>query len=266
MTTQGQSDSTEYKERGFGHVLRFNLGIFRDHVLPRIPRACYWHFDLHAGNGHNDLVDVVGSPIVFLSEVIRTDVPFQAHFVELNPNRAATLSDRLGPSQHCMVHRQDNRVFLQSLPDLLREGGENPAMAIGSILVDPNCPSDIPTTQLVEVLRKCPRMDVILNIPTGHMKRINGAAASPKIRAEKMLAKLLLPVDIPGIFPRKHWLVRVPIENRNGFALFIGRNFEAGAWVKQWFYSTRSQKGKELLECLSYPGRKFYAEPQLSIW
>jgi len=233
---QGQGDHTEDKQRGLGAAFSINLRIFREKFGNT--RFNYWHFDLHAGSGHNDEADCTGSPISFIRAAEYCGVEkFFAGFCEVRKDAVTQLLAR--PEMQDMrgyVFHGDNREFISAIPDLIAARGENPAFAVGSVLADPNG-SGIPIRELAALNKACPRLDVFINWSATSNKRHRGRFG------EESCLSLSEAIAALG---KRHWLIRQP---RGAFqwTLLFGRNIATGDHRAMGIYDLRSAKGEEIL-------------------
>lgn len=240
---QGQSRDTEEKERGIRSSIAINFQI----ATAKLPWAPYFHFDLHAGCGWNHDFNVPGSPLAFwqVADGSGHARPI-GHFVELDAGRAAELRARpeLQDRFNCYVHHEDNAEFCARIPDLIRGHGDKPEYAIGSILIDPNGPVAVPYDAIAEVLRQCPRLDVIYNFPGTGTKRL------PDGHRQKITIG-----DIPALFHKQHWLIRKQIGPWQ-WSLLIGRNLKTRDYPSLGFYHWESVRGQGVVNTLATVARK----------
>lgn len=241
MDVQGQSRSTEDKERGFASMFAINLRIFQ----AKFPGHIYFHFDLHAGSGWNEKVNVVGSPLLFVDLANDTGVDYRIHAVEQDKGRASTLAGLLGHSDRAFVHHGDNCDFVPLIPELIRYYGDRPEFAIGSILIDPNNTNGIPWNEVASVLGKCPRIDVMCHFPAGAMKRIFYGVIAKGNECETWKAMS----DAIGMFRKKHWLIRDPrFGGPHHFTTLIGRNIAIKEHRSIGFHSLETREGFRLFQ------------------
>lgn len=244
---QGQSWATEHKEVGLRASFLINLRICKVVRERSRFRQAYHHFDLHAGSGWNEKVGVMGSPMAFYDALEGSGHPQAvAHFVERDKGRACQLEERLlcSPYADWHVHCEDNAKFCPRIPDIIRGRGENPRYAMGTILIDPNGPTDTPYDEVAEVLRQCPRLDVIYNFPgTGNKRLANGHDRKIWVN------------DIPDLFHKKFWLIREQIGDQQ-FSLLIGRNYETRDYPGLGFYHMGSARGQRVVTTLDTTRRE----------
>jgi three-Cys-motif partner protein len=242
---QGESWVTEHKMRGLRGTFTINLTICAQ--SRNLNWRPYHHFDLHAGCGWNRKYDVPGSPLAFLDAAEESGHPrVIAHFVEIDAARAAELEARpeIAARRNCFVHAGDNGVLCRRIPDLIRQHGDRPDTAVGTILIDPNGPTAVPYGIIAEVLRQCPRLDVIYNFPGTGTKRM------PDGHRQKIVIE-----DIPDLFRKKFWLIRKQIGAQQ-WSLLIGRNFRCNDYPGLGFYHWESARGQGVVKTLATVARK----------
>lgn len=227
---QGQSSTTDAKERGIGAALSVSMDAFTK--IRGFQRFRYLHFDLNAGCGINDEVGCDGSPLVFLERIRAKRIDgFAAHFCEIDKERISQLIQRpeLHDDDRIVLHHGNNRGLLPAVPEIIRAYRENPEFAAGSILADPNS-TDIPIAELIDVSESCPRLDLFINWNATAFKRLGRG---------KYLVEAL-----NALKPhRAHWLIRKPLGNWH-FTMLIGRNFKAGEHRAMGFYDLESDFGQ----------------------
>lgn len=235
--TQGQSHVTEEKERGFHSIFETNLRAVKG-MFDRLSFDCrYFHFDLHGGSGINEEAKVVGSPVLFRELAESIGVSFRMHVAEIDDGRAKILSRRLDDSDFSFVHHGDNRELAAMIPDIISHCRENPAKAVGSIVIDPNGAKGIPWGELSDVLARCPRLDVVLNYNAVIMKRMAG---------QGMLDLHVSLDQLPSMLNKKHWWIRKP-RGIWQFTIIVGRNFAMGDHKRIQLYNWDSDEGRQCL-------------------
>lgn len=248
---QGQSDATKHKNRGFASAFAINLTICRKGKSEWHRTRPYFHFDLNAGSGWNHEVNqprgVMGSPLAFLAAAESANKPeFVAHFVEQDDARGKALAKRpkiLG-DRRCFVHIGDNADFVPAIPAIVRRNGEKTEYARGSILIDPNGPTGAPWDEVAAVSMICPRLDLFINwsgtamkrLPDGHEKRLEVD-------------------DLPTLFHKEAWLVRIP-HGPWQWSLLLGRNYRTGDHKAAGFMHWDSAEGAAYIEKLKLTGRE----------
>jgi len=243
---QGQSDKTEWKERGISCSLSIGMGIFWRKFGGK-NYGVYQHFDLNSGSGINEDFDCIGSPLAFVREVDRLPgFRYRAHFVDVNPAASAALSknpeiDR----RHCYIHCGDNQDFCQAIPDII-DLTDKHKMAIGSVLIDPNG-ADVPIDEIALLSEKCPRIDFIVNWNSTAFKRcLNNPKVAPKGRLHELIEAA----------NRSNWLIRRPVSCHQ-WTLLVGRNMATGDHRSMGFYHLDSPAGKEIFDYCNLTREEF---------
>lgn len=247
VLTQGQGSSTEFKERGIAAALKVSLS------LANKPSYRYWHCDLNAGSGYNEVAQCIGSPLAFLQSALdsgRTN--FQAYFCDHDEKRVIELTKRIGPDKRCFCLPWENKEVLPVLAELITKHERNPQYAWGTIIVDPNgyFGDGVPHAELIDFARRFPRMDVVLNLNTRTYRL--GKALVEKLPASAWGAKFWpSPRMFPELFGRKHWLIRNVIQSKgDSFVLMVGRNYRAGDHTALGMYHLGSRVGQEILDAI----------------
>lgn len=229
---QGQSDSTEAKERGLSAAFAVNLKIFKAR-FGDIPRFRYFHFDLNSGCGHNEIAHCIGSPLAFLQAAELVGVErFFAGFVD---NKKDVITKLIAlpelQDERCFAFHGDNSEFIDAIPDIISATGESPEFAFGTVLCDPNG-AEIPVAKLAVLSRICKTLDIFVNWNSAGYKRQEGRKGN--------LLDAIETVD------KKHWVIRDVI-GRHQWTLLLGRNYPVGDHKALGFYHLQSPKGQEIL-------------------
>lgn len=243
---QGQGAGTEYKERRLGAVFKINLCISKS---PKLKDHPYFHFDLYAGSGYNELADCKGSPIAFIDAVKcsgRTN--FYAHFVEQDKISCGQLYRRISRHEfwsRCSVHPGNNDSFIEAIPDLIRYRNQNPKKTIGSVLIDPNG-HNVHWEKLEWLSTQCPKLDIVINYNTSIVKRITGIEA--KGSAGWYRGQLIRLEEVPRLLNKKHVQISTPVppNSKNKFVVLICRNFRTGDHPNMGFYHWDSKEGERI--------------------
>lgn len=242
---QGQSRDTEHKQRGLRHSFITNLKICTS--SPNLNWRKYFHFDLFCGCGWNAEYDVMGSPLAFWDAVDETRHPrVVAHFVDINAASVAELKARpeLQGRANCHVHHMDNAEFVRTIPRIILSHGVRLDQAVGTILLDPNGPTKMDYDAIEDVLRQCPKLDVIYNFCGTGTKRL----------ADGHMKKIIID-DIPALFHKKYWLIRKNIGPFQ-WSLLIGRNYKVGDHQSQGFFHMDSEMGRHVVHTLKTTRRE----------
>jgi hypothetical protein len=247
MNGQGQSiEATVDKERCLGSALTMGMKIanakFGGRGFP------YWHCDANAGCGHNDICDVPGSPIVFHVAADACLIGMRRHAFFCDIDRAAftELSSRLSAqwlaSSYLLLG--DNEDSVELFAERIRQSGDRPQYAVGSIIVDPNGywyrngnNEGPPIRSLLRFTAEFPRIDIILNLNarTYRLQRSKGHHVLP-------------PREVFASLNKAHWLVRHTRHGSgNDWLLAVGRNVETGDHRKIGFHKLESVEGCEIM-------------------
>lgn len=236
--TQGQGVSTEFKERGLQAAFTINLRIFQA-KFGSSPFN-YFHFDLNSGNGMNEEVGCIGSPLAFLKAVEETGVQrFFAGFCDMDAGKLALLFSRPELQRNdCWAFNGDNSEFPYSIPDIIRNYGENPSKAIGMVLSDPNGPN-VPLEALEFLAKESPRLDIVIN---WNSARAKGHRLNPVYGGDHYptLGQVINRIK------KNHWLIRQPLSSHQ-FTLLIGRqDLRTGNHRTLGFYHLDSPQGQAI--------------------
>jgi len=242
----GQSiEATIDKERCLGAALTIGMKIANARFSGRgFP---YWHLDANAGSGHNDLVDVPGSPIVFhvAADACLTGMQRHAFFCDINRSALEHLHSRLKhwrPMSYLLPG--DNEEALKVFAETIRQSGDSPQYAIGSIIVDPNGywyrnkkGEGVPSVGLPLFAAEFPRIDIVLNLNAREYRLQRGARQI-----------VMPPRDVLASLHKRHWLVRrTRFGSGNDWLLAIGRNVETGDHRAMGFHKLDSDLGHDVM-------------------
>ena len=211
----------------------------------------YWHIDLNAGCGWNEVVDCEGSPLVFLREAEHAERRFNAVFCDLDAEAVRSLEGRLPAAPAGCVVRTfagDNADALDAFGNWIVAAGEKPQYAVGTCLADPNGVRSLPIDGLARFASAFPRIDLIVNLNISLFSRFRGGRESPALRGR--FDKYPEPLDLLALFHRKHWVVRNLPRGGTGerFTLAVGRSHRAGSGRHADFYPIDSPAGRRILQ------------------
>lgn len=253
MNGQGQSiESTVDKERCLGSALTIGMKIASKFAGRGFG---YWHFDANAGCGHNDMVDVPGSPVAFhvCADSHLKGMARRAFFCDLNGAALTELHTRQLRAewkQSSYLIKGDNEEGLDVFAECVKTSGERVEFAVGSIIVDPNGywyrnakGEGPPIKSLMRFTAEFPRIDLILNLNARTYRLQRGQAHD-----------VLAPRDVLASLNKAHWLVRWTHHGANDWLLAVGRNFETGDHRKIGFHKLNSPEGHEVM--LKVEGRR----------
>lgn len=241
---QGQSFlATEEKERGLFSTFQSNLSIFhRLKMRYRKSNFRYFHFDLNSGNGWNDDVGCIGSPIAFVNAALSTNVDcFYAGFCDNNPKAINQLRERveIATDERCACFCENNSQFIHRIPSIIEDHGEKPDKVIGMILCDPNG-TDIPIDGLKELSNILPKMDIAIHWNSAQFKRDRCTFGVNRPTLEKALSSI----------KKENWLIRKYIGHYQ-WTMLIGRNYNINNKL-DGFYPLNSPSGQSIFARCNY--------------
>lgn len=235
---QGQSDQTEFKERGLEAAFSINLRIFNAKIGSRFgDRYPYWHFDLNCGSGINEKIGCIGSPLAFLRAAESTQVPrYFAGFCDINQTSLAALKGREGVAnnQDCFLFHGDNAELVDAIPDIIG-AHERPHQAMGMVLSDPNGFA-VPLEELAALSQACPKLDVAIHWNT-RIRRLYRGQGWEFVDIDEAIAML----------GKSHWLIRKPM-GAHQWTVLVGRNLQVGDHRSLGFYHLDSEMGQDIMQ------------------
>lgn len=238
ITKQGQSDATEFKERGLEAAFAINLKIFKSTIARKFgDRFPYWHFDLNCGCGINDKIGCIGSPLAFLRAVESAGLSrYFAGFCDINQDHLSSLMAReaLINNDQCFAFHGRNASLVESIPDIIRSV-ERPERAVGMVLSDPNG-FEVPLDELADLSRKCPGIDIAIHWNT-RIRRLYRGHGWEFVDIDEAIAML----------NKSHWLIREPRGNHQ-WTVLIGRNIKTGDHKTLGYYHLDSPKGADIMD------------------
>lgn len=218
---QGQGRHTANKIAGFEAFFTQNMAV----VKHAIGSPAYFHFDLNAGCGVNEIAGCVGSPLAFRDAAVKAGMPEAFCFCcELDAGAAVQLQRRTEDDARTFVTIGRNQDFVEQIPDIIQQYGADPRTAFGSILVDPNDHrrDAIPYDGLRRIAAECPRLDVLFHFPQLAMKRIVAGVAKGTC-PESAASDCFDVDDLPHVIGKRHlWIKQTP--DLGNFAIVVGRN------------------------------------------
>lgn len=234
---QGQSDSTEFKERGLEAAFAINLRIFKAKIAARFgDRFPYWHFDLNCGSGINEQIGCIGSPLAFLRAVESVGLPhYFAGFCDIDEGHLGALMGReqLRDNKNCFTFHGKNASLVEAIPDIIAKI-ERPERATGMVLSDPNG-FEVPIDELANLSRLCPRLDIAIHWNT-RIRRLFRGKGWDFIDVDEAIAML----------GKQHWLIREP-RGAHQWTVLIGRNIATGDHRTMGYFHLASEKGQEIM-------------------
>lgn len=244
---QGQSAVTLDKERRIAAAISIGMRIASSRFGGKGFK--FWHFDANSGCGWNDAVDVPGSPLVFWQAAKEClsglePCPF---FCDFDKTAMEGLHGRISQNEVSKTGSNlilgDNEEGIEIFSEYIRRSRENPAYAVGSIIVDPNGyfyrnakNVGAPVNALPALSREFPRIDIILNlnIRTFHLQRSQNHNVIP-------------PRDVLRSLNKKQWLVGRAGSSGCRFLLAIGRNIVTGDHKSLGLHDAESEIGQSIL-------------------
>jgi hypothetical protein len=234
---QGQSSSTEFKERGLEAAFSINMRIFKSKIVSRFGnRFPYWHFDLNCGCGINEKIGCIGSPIAFLRAAEQVGIQnYFAGFCDINEVFLKSLmnNESVKGNEQCFAFHGENASLVESIPDIIRNK-ENPSRAIGMVLSDPNG-YGVPLDEMAELSVACPGIDFAIHWNSRIRKLYRG--------------KEWEFVDIDeaiSMLNKRYWLIREP-RGAHQWTALIGRNIKTGDHRTMGYFHLESEKGQDIM-------------------
>lgn len=242
--SQGQSlAETEAKERGLFSTFQSNLYVFR-RLKMRYKKSNfkYFHFDLNSGNGWNEDVDCIGSPIAFVNAAISANVDcFYAGFCDRDPDAIQQLRGRIeiATDERCACFCENNAQFIYRIPSIIEDHGEKLDKVIGMVLCDPNG-TEVPINELAELSSVLPRVDIAIHWNSTQFKRNRGAFGVDRLTLERALSSI----------NKEHWLIRKQ-KGKQQWTMLIGRNHNVNNKLDD-FYDLNSPSGQSIFTRCNY--------------
>lgn len=254
---QGQGGGTLDKERKIGSAETIGMSIVNSLAKRQTWRRSrpYFHLDLNAGSGWNDIAGCPGSPVVFceLAQQLLTEVPLYAWFCDNKPELIGELERcliQLGhlPQPGVALCCEDNQSVIARFAEQIRRR-ERPQYALGSLLCDPNAwfhrnkrtGEGVPVDEIIDFAAEFPRIDIILNVNYRVYAMQVGAGHT-----------VLSPAEIRARLNRAYWLVsRQHLGGPNRFWLAIARNVATGDHRKLGLVRWDSPEGRCLMNIIN---------------
>src|SRR4030095_1651581 len=177
----GQSKATFVKEALFGKFIGWSLDRFM-RERRRSALAPYYGFDLNCGSGENrdNGANIIGSPLILKNNMEKRRINGRLYLCDkskkaLNDAMTHFISSQLElfRTSHVTASfiKLHNRKFVPTIPQRIREAGDNPRTAHGIIIGDPNG-LHFPLSETAACVWECPRVDVLIHLYG--MKRVYG--------------------------------------------------------------------------------------------
>jgi len=221
----GQSASaTKVKEGFFGLCLGYHMKREAQFLSRLKTLRPYFHLDLNAGAGFNDLSRTVGTPNLFMRRALNwRGLPIEAAFIESNPKSVAALRGRLlefgaafngdlfGLERRFDIVQGDNEKYLSRFVERVSIH-DRPQHARGSIISDPNgwarYGGAVDLRTLSAVLAALPNFMVLQFFPYSLGAMVTGwQSKDPARKATLRNVDDFLPM-------RRHWLISQPSEGK----------------------------------------------------
>lgn len=235
---QGQSDATEFKERGLEAAFSINLKIFKAKVAARFGnRFPYWHFDLNCGCGINEKIGCIGSPLAFMRAVESVGLPhYFAGFCDINDGflRSLMSLEPIRDNTQCFSFHGENSALVEAIPDLIAKV-ERPERAVGMVLSDPNGYA-VPLDELAVLSQRCPGIDIAIHWNT-RIRRLFRGHGWQFVDIDEAIAML----------NKRHWLIREP-RGAHQWTVLIGRNIKTGDHKTLGYFHLDSDKGQSIMQ------------------
>lgn len=240
---QGQSKSTIIKQASLESAIKALMFPYRE-IQQRFDCPIVIA-ETNSGTGHNEHVDIVGSPVLFKVAAQERGIQAVRFLCDLNSKSLETLRARMGEDENTHYYPMDNRKFTSILPLEVIEKAEisNLSYARGIVYVDPNdITKGFPLEALVEMSHVMPGIDIAINYPATTSKRCKGAFNdSDKYHLVSAIIKK---------FGKKRGIIREP-HGCNQWTLFLLTNyadFKLSRQMKQHgFRDIESDSGKQII-------------------
>lgn len=235
--TQGQSDATEFKERGLEAAFAINLKIFKARIADRFgDRFPYWHFDINCGCGINEKIGCIGSPLAFLRAVESIGLRrYFAGFCDIDERQLGVLMarDQVRNNEQCFTFHGRNDALIDAIPDIITKV-EKPERAVGMVLSDPNG-FEVPLDNLAELSMRCPGIDIAIHWNT-RIRRLYRGQGWEFVDIDEA-------IDMLG---KRYWLIREP-RGAHQWTVLIGRNIKTGDHKTLGYFHLDSEKGQDIM-------------------
>lgn len=248
---QGQSDSTEFKERGLEAAFSINLKIFKAKFGDRFP---YWHFDINCGCGINEKIGCIGSPLAFLRAVEASGLrKYFAGFCDIDEHQLQKLMarDLVRDNAQCFAFHGKNASLVEAIPDIIAKV-ENPKRAVGMVLSDPNG-FEVPLDELSELSRQCPGIDMAIHWNT-RIRRLYRGQGWEFVDIDEAIK----------LMGKRYWLIREP-RGAHQWTVLIGRNIKTGDHKTLGYFHLDSEKGQDIMRRCKARLQKDETQPELEL-
>jgi len=255
--THGEGKGTIEKERTFSYILKTTISI-ASKAIKRGPFR-FFYFDTHAGPGHNYESRICGSPILAIKQLEKEKVPYFCGLAESESKYREKLRRKIQAINTKIKSDfqiwSDNKelltpeIFYKIIAQYYKE---NPQYAMGLIFIDPKN-ADIPLTQIVQIAKQYPRLDIVLNHMAVAAKRVNGSPICSNVPILNKIAEELCKKKPNGKLIRSHcWLAPIRTNPKWQQTILVWRNYKGGGFAKEaGFFNLDSLEGRRLAKTIS---------------
>lgn len=237
ISGQGYGPQTARKQEDFRGLIRLHLEICQGIFTRNLSNHHYHYIDANAGSGQYE--GHTGSPLIFLEEIKKRSMLFDAYFLEINPSNCSALRSLVRTEPNVQVIEGDHH---ETLPNVALR----PPPSLGLIYCDPN--GTAPPFDILANLSQKPayqKMDVLMYLSASNIKRVSNAFSRRRLK------------DLMAPIAKKHWLVRTPAD-KHEWTFILGTNWtKFPAWHRAGFYGLDSEQGNTILEYLHCTKKEF---------
>lgn len=225
----GQSEDTLYKQGILAKVIEQHLAIVST-INWRAP--AYQYIDITAGCGWNEIPDCRGSPLVFLDEVRKASVLYQAQFIEREEQNALLLREKV--ADHSRVICGNNE---EVLPVIVRK---LPPKSFGLVYCDPNGEPPFDLLAKISQLPTMRFMDILIHCSANYIKWFF------QFRGRRLYDQL-------AFINKEYWIVQAPHGNKQ-WTFLLGLNKDCIEEMRHLgFYYLDDPKAQYIVEKLNLP-------------
>ena len=238
----GYSENTPAKQKKFREIIRRHLFLAKRVIGKKHEWLIneYHFYDMTAGPGiyEVDGQEIKGSPIIFLEEAIRIDLPFRAVFFEQDEEFAERLSSLINDDR-CVIVNADHRI---AFFDYVTQ--QNGKSEIGMVYFDPS--GSLPPFGLIEAIAHLPQLyavDILIHMAAANLKR---AFHNPRSRVCERLTNFL------NAIKKKKWFVSEPA-GKHQWVFLMGTNWKRYPDISDiGMFDVLSKKGCSIINEISY--------------
>ena len=247
----GRSQYTIFKNENFALILKTQLAIVKQIFKKNYTwlENTFYYIDANAGEGSYAMEDgsvCLGSPIVALAELHKSDLRHEAYLIEISKDNCKKLRDRLSQEEFygdCVnVHHGDQ---YEILPGLLN-AKDGKRKRLGMLYTDPSgTPPDFNLLTRISHNNRFEQIDFLIYCSATNIKRIIGAG-NDCIRLKEAIETI----------NKKYWLIREPM-GRHQWTFILGTNWKGfPQFEKIGLYQVTTEKGQEILKRLNYTNKE----------